>query len=67
MNKPTVEQVAWVFKHLCDHLDNPGTCRHLIYERLGFEPKDYGVLCESGAQAIANALFDAHKLDIKRG
>lgn len=56
MDKPTIEQVGWVFKHLKDHLDQGGSFKYLIYERLGFGLEAYSELCNEGGMAISNAL-----------
>lgn len=66
MDKPTADQVAWVFKHLVDHLREGGTFRYLIYDRMGFLPADFQQLYEAGGQAISNALYDhAYKNSFK--
>lgn len=58
MEKPTVEQVAWVFTKLCDHLQNGGTFRVLIYRRMGFDESAYQPLFEAGGMTISNAFFE---------
>ena len=47
-NKPTIEQVDWVFNHLIDHAEQGGTFRYLIYDRMGYDTKAYFVLCGCG-------------------
>lgn len=59
MDKPTLEHVEWVFKHLNDHLKEGGSFRHLIYDRMGFPPDAYSVLYMAGGQNISNAFFEA--------
>ncbi len=62
--KPTIEQVAWVFAHLHDHIMEPGSFRFLIYDRLGFDCKAYTPLYLAGGMNISNAcvdLEDIHK------
>lgn len=54
---PTVQQVAWVFAHLHDHLMRPGTFRHLIYDRMGFDPSAYSLLCRAGGRDISDSCF----------
>jgi hypothetical protein len=56
--KPTVEQVAWVFEKICEHMREGGTFRYLIYDRMGFEEKDYLPLYRSGGMGISNMIFD---------
>lgn len=46
--RPSAGQVAWVFHHLNEHYDEGGSFRHLIYQRLGFDEKAYGVLMGTG-------------------
>lgn len=46
--------VAWVFDQLCLHARDPGTFRHLIYERLGFEHDAYLPLQMAGGLEISN-------------
>jgi len=45
---PTPEQTAWVFKQLLQHMNEGGTFRTLIYNKLGYAPKDYQTLYEDG-------------------
>ncbi len=64
MDKPTVEQVAWVFKNICDNAEK-GTFRYLIYDRMGFESKDYETLYRAGGMFINNSMNCAFaELDI---
>lgn len=60
--RPTLEQVAWVFSHLSDALHEGSSYRHIIYDRLGFGMEAYGVLYAAGGMAISNALFDSKEL-----
>jgi len=53
--KPSIEQVAWVFNHLRDHLKEGGTYRCLIYDRLGFDLDSYTPLFLAGGMSISNA------------
>jgi len=39
MDKPTAEQVAWVFAKLCEHAKEGGSYRSLIYDRMGLTEK----------------------------
>jgi hypothetical protein len=43
-DKPTADQVAWVFKHLKEHFEEGGSYRYLIYDRMGFSESEYGLL-----------------------
>jgi hypothetical protein len=64
MNKPTPEQVAWVFRHIADHLREGGTFRYLIYDRMGFDSDAYSTLYGAGGMDISNACNDL--LEVKR-
>ena len=55
MDKPTVEQVAWVFNKICENAGK-GTFRYLIYDKMGFESKDYEILYKAGGMSINNAM-----------
>ncbi len=65
--RPTVEQVAWVFAHLDDHLCESGTFRHLIYHRLGFDHRAYSRLLRAGGMNISNAFCDLDEYQEKYG
>lgn len=42
MDKPSVEQVAWVFEKVAESIrEGGGSFRHLIYDRMGFDEKAY--------------------------
>lgn len=58
IEKPSIEQVAWVLQHIHDHMNEGGTFRYLIYERLGFGPEAYVICYEHGGMAISNGCFD---------
>jgi hypothetical protein len=57
MEKPTVEQVAWVFEKLIKDI---GTFRYLIYDKMGFTQDNYLELYEAGGMAINNALVEMY-------
>lgn len=56
MEKPTLEQLAWVFLRLKDHLEEGGSFRSLIYDRMGLGPDAYEPLVEAGAKDVADAI-----------
>jgi hypothetical protein len=56
--RPPVEHVAWVFKHLTDHLHEGGSYRYLIYDRMGFGYAAYSPLFEAGGMELSNTLND---------
>lgn len=64
MEKPTIEQTAWVFSHICDHLLEGGTFRYLIHNRLGYPPSAYQPLYEAGGMTISNALGNIYDLEL---
>jgi phosphoglycerol transferase MdoB-like AlkP superfamily enzyme len=61
MEKPTVEQVVWVFDKLIKDI---GTFRYLIYDKMGFTEDNYLELYEAGGMAINNALVEMYYDDI---
>jgi len=56
MDKPTVEQVAWVFEKIIDNVKKGGTFRYLIYDEMGFDSSAYLPLYEAGGMSINNAM-----------
>lgn len=58
MNKPSSEQVAWVFEHLRQAMKEPGSFRYLIYKRMGFSPEAYSDLCNAGGLELTNAFAE---------
>ena len=54
MKKPTIEQVAWVIKHIARNIRFGGTFRHLIYDRMEFDGDSYLPLYEAGGMYINN-------------
>lgn len=46
------------FEAIATNLREPGTFRYLIYDRLGFEPKDYEPLYKAGGMEITNAAVE---------
>lgn len=63
MQKPTIEQTAWVIRHLCDHLKEGGSFRYLIYERMGYPPEAYGPLFKAGGMVLSNAFHELRELE----
>lgn len=61
--RPTVEQVAWVFAHLCNHLERLGSFRYLIYDRMGFGYDAYVPLYMAGGMTLSNAFFELRKME----
>ncbi len=60
--KPTVNQVAYVFAQIMANTGR-GTFRSLMYERLGYSPRDYSLLYYAGGHEINNALSDVIRGD----
>lgn len=54
-DRPTIEHMEWVFRHIRDHLREGGSFRYLIYDRMGFGFDAYEPLCLAGGMAISNA------------
>ncbi len=54
-SRPSAEQVAWVFHHLNEQYAEGGSFRHLIYARMGFDERAYGVLVGPG-MALSNLI-----------
>lgn len=55
IERPTVEQVAWVFRKIMENA-NKGTFRYLIYDLMGFDESAYEPLYLAGGMVITNAL-----------
>ena len=53
----SIEQTAWVLKHVLDHMNEGGTYRYLIYDRLGFTALAYEELLEPGL-SISNLIYE---------
>ena len=63
VEKPTADQVAWVFSKLREHAVSGGTFRYLIYDRTGYEPSGYAKLYESGGMMLSNMINDFLEVD----
>ena len=63
--KPTIEQVAWVFAHLWEHMQDTGTFRYLIYNRMGFDKTAYYPLYTAGGMAISDGFAELEELVAK--
>ena len=63
--RPTPDQVAWVFHHLNAHYGEGGSFRHLIYQRMGFDPSAYVGLCGQGMNLsnLMNCARDSREVD----
>lgn len=59
-NKPTIEQVAWVFDKLYQAINTPMTFRNLIYKAMGFGPEAYEPLFRAGGMTISNGLYEIY-------
>lgn len=57
--KPTVEQVAWVFRCLLANRETYQSFRGLIYETMGYDQRAYFPLYVAGGQEITNLLLEA--------
>lgn len=45
--------LAWAFKHLVEHAQDPTTFRHLVYRRLGLGMSAYTPLMNAGGMTIS--------------
>lgn len=59
--KPTIEQVAWVFRHLYNQTLEGGSFRYLIYDRMGFGPEAYESLYKAGGMVLTNILYTEYE------
>lgn len=62
MNKPTIDQIAWVFEHLVDHLDEGGTFEDMM-NRLEIKPESYAIIEAVGAVDVINILDWASQIE----
>lgn len=53
--RPTIEDTAWVLRHLAAHLAEGGSFRYLIYDRMGYDETAYSPLYKAGGMEISNA------------
>ena len=67
IDQPPLEHVAWVMRHIRDHLREGGTFRYLIYGRMGFGPEAYIPLYEAGGMDISNACCELSEMHQKGG
>lgn len=66
-DKPTPQQVAWVFKMICENGKIAGSFRDLIYNKMEYSPYDYEMLYQAGGMAITNAMYNETWEQIKGG
>jgi hypothetical protein len=64
MEKPTIKQVAWVFKILREQMSEPSSFRYLIYDRMGFGPEAYEELYRAGGMEISNMCLDHFESEV---
>lgn len=62
MKKLSTEQIAWVFGHMADHLDQGGSFSDML-KRLGLSEEAHDELAASGAIEVANILDWASQLE----
>ena len=55
-NQTKLDIAAWVISKIDEHGRDPGSFRHLIYDRLGFGMDAYVPLYEAGGMNITNEL-----------
>ena len=61
MSKPTIEQVAWIFRCMAEQLEEGGSFRYLIYDRMGYGTEAYATLYNAGGMEVTNALHESHE------
>ena len=66
IDKPSIEQVAWVLKNVHDHMIEGGSFRYFIYNRMGFGPEAYIPLYENGGMSLSNAFHELRELETKQ-
>ncbi|RLG01700.1 hypothetical protein DRN58_01265 [Thermococci archaeon] len=50
--------IVAISKILCEHVHKSGSFRCLIYDKLRFDPEDYGTLRSAGLFEILNKLIE---------
>lgn len=65
MEKPSVEQVAWIFSKIIENAQKEGSFRYLIYDTLGFDESNYLELYEAGGMAINNHMLELYHPEYK--
>lgn len=55
-DKPTPEQVAWVFEKIIENKNQNGSFRKLIYDLMGYNQSDYHILYQYGI-AVNNMIL----------
>jgi hypothetical protein len=59
-DRPTIEQVAWVFAKLNESINNGGcSFRYLIYDLMGFGPEAYAPLYIAGGMNLTNLIVES--------
>lgn len=57
----------WVFQNISKHMEEGGSFRYLIYNRMGFTGKAYTPLYDGGGLDISNFCNDVREFDDGRG
>jgi hypothetical protein len=58
MDKPTIEQTAWVFEQLRENMRHKGSFRYLIYDLMDYGLEAYEPLYKAGGMKINNRITD---------
>ena len=56
--KPSIEQTAWVIKHILKHFEEGGSFRYLIYDRMGYGQEAYVEFYEAGGLKLSNMAYE---------
>jgi len=59
MEKPTPEQAAWVISQVADMINEGGTFRYLVYNKLGYDTSEYGRFMSAGGMTVTNFICEA--------
>lgn len=56
--KPTANQIAWVFEQIIKNAEAGGNFRNLVYDLMGLSKEDYLLLYEAGGLNINQIMLD---------
>jgi hypothetical protein len=60
IDKPTAEQIAWIFSLLLEHLEEPVSLRELIFNKMGLDHDAYQMMIAIGGLELCGALEVAY-------
>ncbi len=62
-DRPTPEQLAWIFEALAEELDEPGTLHELVTEKLGYDEETYQLVVSVGGMDLHSAIELASSIE----